>query len=96
MNIIASITSRIEASREENKQPCKNYASEARAEKAAAEMAALVAEHHGSAKQANYVVFFVESWGRWVGAIDLNEMISRKDASGGFLGLAPSKGFYTY
>ena len=39
MNIIQSVTSRIESYRKENKNPCKNYATEAAAEKAVAKIA---------------------------------------------------------
>jgi hypothetical protein len=39
-------------------------------------------------------VFFIEAWGRWVGALDYSELLSRKTARGGYIGAVP--GFYTY
>jgi hypothetical protein len=73
MNIIASLTARIEDYRATNKQPCKNYATEAAAEKATAAMAQAAADYFDMARltgtrPARYVVFYNEAWGRWVGA----------------------------
>jgi len=39
MNVIKTLTARIEAYRADNKSPCKNYATEAAAERATAKMA---------------------------------------------------------
>jgi hypothetical protein len=39
-------------------------------------------------------VFYIEAWGRWVGAIDLTELKSRCNSTGGYLGICT--GFYTY
>ena len=96
MNTIKNIEARIEKYRIDNKNPCKNYATEVAAEKAVSKMARLVADHHECKNSAEYVVFFIEAWGRWVGAINLNELIRRDEAKGGYLGFAASKGFYTY
>ena len=46
------------------------------------------------APTARYVVFFNEAWGRWVGAIDMTELLKRKNSTGGYLGVCT--GFYTY
>jgi hypothetical protein len=46
------------------------------------------------ARPARYVVFFNEAWGRWVGAIDLTELLNRPTSTGGYLGACT--GFYTY
>jgi hypothetical protein len=99
MNIITKLTARIEEYRATNKQPCKNYASEAAAEKATAKMAQEAANHFHvkpgvNAEPAHYVVFYNAAWGRWVGCIDLNELITRPSSTGGYLGFCT--GFYTY
>jgi hypothetical protein len=103
MNIIKDLTDRIEDYRCTNSQPCKNYATEAAAEKATAKMAQDAANYFSAnraqggseqAKSARYVVFYVEAWGRWVGCIDLTELLSRKSSTGGYMGFC--KGFYTF
>lgn len=98
MNLITDLTARIEERRTETKEPCKNYATQAAAEKATSKMAMDAAEYfHGAAGEAasaRYVVFFNEAWGRWVGAIDLTELLNRKSSTGGYLGFCT--GFYTY
>ena len=96
MNIIKDVINRIEKYRTTNKNPCKNYATEAAAEKATAKVAQEIAEHHDSGRPAQYVVFYVESWGRWVGAINVTELLQRQDARSGYLGFGPRKGFYTF
>ena len=97
MNIIDTLTARIEDYRTTNKQPCKNYATKIAAEKATAKMAQDAANYFSctsDAAPAQYIVFFNEAWGRWVGAIDLSELIRRKGHLGGYLGFCT--GFYTY
>jgi hypothetical protein len=99
MNIIESLTARIEEYRATNKNPCKNYATRAAAEKATAAMAQAAANYfdvqdRNDVPPARYVVFFNEAWGRWVGAIDLTELLKRKNSTGGYLGCCT--GFYTY
>jgi hypothetical protein len=99
MNIINDLTARIEEYRATNKQPCKNYATEAAAEKATAEMAQRAATYfdqqgRADARPANYVVFYNEAWGRWVGAIDLTNLLNRSNSTGGYLGFCT--GFFTY
>lgn len=95
MNIIESLTARIEEYRLTNKQPCKNYATQQSAEKATAAAAAAAGKYfdrEGAASR--YVVFFVPAWGRWVGALDYTEMFRRHTANGGYIGAIA--GFYTY
>jgi len=101
MNIITSLTARIEEYRTTNKNPCKNYASEAAAEKATAKMAQDAANYFSKtpgveARPAQYVVFYNEAWGRWVGGINMSELIQRSSSTGGYLGFCGAKGFYTY
>ena len=96
MNIIESLTNRIEHCRKENKSPCKSYATKEAAEKAAAKVAKMVGDHHMINQSANYIVFFNEAWGRWNVAIDLTGVINNPRATGGYIGLASSMGFYTF
>lgn len=99
MNIIQSLTERIEDYRTTNKNPCKNYATREAAEKATAKAAQFAAtyfdkQNRDDAPSAHYVVFYIEAWGRWVGALDYSELLKRSNNSGGYLGCCP--GFYTY
>ena len=99
MNITEALTARIEEYRSTNKNPCKNYATREAAEKATAKMAQQAAKYFDAANRddapsARYVVFFVEAWGRWVGAIDLTELLRRNNSTGGYVGVCT--GFYTY
>jgi hypothetical protein len=97
-NIIDNLIADIEDYRATNKQPCKNYATKEAAEKATAKVAQAAANYFhrfdGEAKPARYVVFFNEAWGRWVGAIDLTELLRRDSSTGGYLGFCT--GFFTY
>lgn len=99
-NIIKNLTARIEKRRTENKNACKNYATEAAANKAGAEMARIAGVQFTIMNRepvpARYVVFYVESWGRWVAAIDMTELLRRPNADGGYIGLCGHHGFYAY
>ena len=91
MNITKTLITRIEEYRATNKNPCKNYATEAAAEKATAQMAQDVAnyfhkERGVEARPAQYVVIYNEAWGRWVGAINMSELIQRSSSTGGYIG----------
>jgi len=99
MNIIDTLTARIEDRRTDTKNPCKNYSTQNAAELATARMAQVAATHFDKlgrrdAPKARYVVFFVGPWNRWVGAIDLTELLRRENSTGGYLGVCT--GFYTY
>ena len=99
MNIATTIIDRIEDYRLSNKNPCKSYATEAAAEKATAKMAQIAANHFHKeiniqARSAQYVVIYNAAWGRWIGAIGLNELTQRASSTGGFVGFCT--GFYTY
>lgn len=59
MNIIESVTNRIESYRKECKNPCKSYATKEAAEKAANNIANMVGDHHMIGQPANYVVFLM-------------------------------------
>uniref|UniRef100_A0AAU8GSE9 Uncharacterized protein n=2 Tax=Viruses TaxID=10239 RepID=A0AAU8GSE9_9VIRU len=95
-NIIKSLTARIEERLAETKNPCKNYATEAAAEKATAAVALKAAQSltmDENAKPADYVVIYIESWGRWVGCINLSEVLRRPNA-GGYVGVCGD--FFTW
>ncbi|WGN90757.1 hypothetical protein [Burkholderia phage vB_BglM_WTB] len=94
MNIIKDLTRRMIASRETNKTfPCQVYASEKNAEKAMAALAQKTATYFSrdknpeNARPANYVVFYIAEWDKWVGAINLSEVIARRESTGGYLGI---------
>lgn len=98
-NIIDTLTARIEEYRKTNKNPCKNYATKEAAEKATAKMAQAAAtyfdkEGRADAPSADYIVFYVEAWGRWVGCINLSELTRRANSTGGYLGICT--GFFVY
>jgi hypothetical protein len=95
MNIIESLIVRIEERRLDNKQPCKNYATQEAAEKATAAAAKAAGKYFDSdEKTARYVVFFIPAWNRWVGGLDYTELFRRSTANGGYIGAI--KGFYVY
>jgi hypothetical protein len=95
MNIIETLTARIEEYRATNKQPCKNYATQQAAEKALTEASKRAGVYFDKdAQPARYVVFYNEAWGRWVGAMDYTELFRRKTCLGGYVGAI--SGFYTY
>ena len=96
MNIIKTILERIESYRVENKQPCKNYATKERAEKATKEMARIAGLHFDSRTPARFIVFYNEHWDRWIGAVDMSELVSRHDSKGGYLGICSKHNFYSY
>lgn len=100
-NVIAEVTARIEEYRTTNKKPCKSYATEAAAEKAVSQVAQMAADHFAKdrsqpARSARYVVFYIQAWGRWVGAVDMSELIARSSSTGGYLGIVGREGFFTY
>ena len=92
MNIIENVIERVEAYRKTNHNPCKNYATKKSAEKATKKMAEIMGVRFDT-KPARYIVIYNEAWGRWIGAIDMSEMLSRKNTRGdsGF-----TTGFYSY
>ena len=95
MNLVENLISRIEEYRATNKQPCKNYATQAAAEKATAAAAAAAGRYFdANGKAPRYIVFLVPAWGRWVGAMDYTEMFNRSTANGGYIGAVT--GFFTY
>lgn len=97
MNTIDTLIARIESSRVTNKFPCKSYTTKEAAEKATSKMAQIAGKHFDTTKrEAEYVVIFNEAWGRWVGAVNISELIRRKESVGGYIGICSQFGFYSY
>lgn len=102
MNVIKSLIARVEEYRETNMNPCKNYATEAAAERATLAVAKRAALHFARDRSAildtvapaRYITVYIESWGRWVGAVDMTELLSRPSSTGGYLGVCGD--FFTY
>lgn len=98
MNIEATLIARIEDYRKSNKNPCKNYATKEAAEaavtKAAINCANAFTKQGVMPVMARYLVIFVPAWGRWVGCIDMGELLRRDSSTGGYLGIEP--GFYKF
>lgn len=99
MNIIKNLIERLIEARGSNKNfPCPTYSTEARAEKAVAEVALKASTHFTKPNEtvvpANHIVVFVPAWNRWVGAVDMNELIRRNTSTGGYLGIAAP--FFSY
>jgi hypothetical protein len=100
-NIVTALKNRMIEDRGTNKAfPCKTYATEAGAEKHtdAAAIAVGMALTDSFAKtgvvtQADYVVFFIPEWDRWVGAINMSALL-RQNTAGGCLIVAPE--FYKW
>lgn len=101
MNVVKTVIARIEAYRETNAKPCKSYATEAKAEKVAAELALTFANYFSAfnatdIRPCRYIVAYNEAWGRWIVAFDFTELLARKTSTGGYVGIAGDKGFFTY
>ena len=95
MNITKDLIARVEAYRETNKNPCKNYATEAAAEKVAEEAAQKIADYFEVSKPCRYVVVFNPAWGRWIIGFDMTEMLSRP-RTGGYLGIVAQMGHFSF
>lgn len=97
-NIITTLVGRIEDYRASNKNPCKNYATEDGAEKAVAAIALKAAQHFTKqgfeVTSARYIVIYCAAWGRWVGCVDMTELLARPSSTGGYIGICT--GFFTF
>lgn len=102
-NLNQDLINRVTESYRTNKRPCKMYATQAAAEKATAIAAQNVANHfygarHSNpgvnARPANWIVVFVPAAQKWVGGIQLSEVLYRSDSTGGYLGV--EMGFYKF
>ena len=99
MNILDIILYRVETARESCKEPCKSYTTKAKAEKATAKMAKDAGYYFSKlpkeeTESARYFVLYIPSWNRWIGAIDMTELIRRESHAGGYLGFC--EGFFSY
>jgi hypothetical protein len=97
MNTIKNLIARIEEYRATNANPCKNYATEQSAEKAATKMAKAIAVYYSddenTTESPSYVVFYNPAWGRWCVAFNIVKLLNKY---GGYMGYASNKGFFTY
>lgn len=102
-NLNQDLINRVTETYQTNKKPCKMYATQAAAEKATAIAAQNVANSfyaprlnnpEATAKPANWIVVFVPAAQKWVGGIQLSEVLSRPDSTGGYLGV--EMGFYKF
>lgn len=96
-NIITDLINRIEEYRATNKNPCKNYATQAAAEKAAIQVAADIKAYYSNgepgAPDAQYLVFYVPAWGRWCAAFNVIDLLNK---FGGYIGYTSNRGFFTF
>lgn len=101
MNIAKDLIARVEEYRATNKTPCKSYATEAKAEAVAKELAVKYAAHFCARRfetqePCRYIVVFNEAWGRWIVGFDFSQLLSRNTSTGGYIGIASADGFFTY
>jgi hypothetical protein len=101
MNVAKDLIARIEAYRATNAKPCKSYKTEAKAEEVAEELAVSFANYFSrfdttDIRPCRYIVVFNEAWGRWVVGFDFTELLARQSSTGGYIGVAGDKGFFTY
>lgn len=103
MNLTKHLVNKIENRLFETKNPCKLYKTEEAAEKAADKMAAQAAEHFGCKRPANYILLTINSVGkadfkgqRFAVAFDLNGLLARPEAHGGYVGIFAQAGFYNF
>lgn len=94
MNVITKLVERVEEYYETNKKPCKSYATEANAEKAAHKVVQKIADcYNDEEKLVEYIVFFVPAMGRWTVAFDISKLINKH---GGYVGVVSDMGYFTY
>jgi hypothetical protein len=55
-----------------------------------------IGEYYLTSRPARYLIVYIESMGRYIGAFDMNEMFQRHDCAGGYAGIACDAGFYTF
>ena len=89
-----TVLERITARLEETATPCKLYKSEATAERVGEKVALMAANHFQSNHPMNFVVVHVPSIDKYAVAFDMNELLNRSDAGGGYLGVCGDH--YTY
>ena len=98
-NLTADLIARIESRRAETKNPCKSYATEARANAVAEKYAQEFADYFAlseTQRPCGYIVAFDDAWQRWVIGFDLSGLLSRTTSTGGYVGCVAHAGFYSY
>ena len=91
-NLIDHLTTRILNRAAETKKPCCLYRTEAMAKQKAAEAAEFAGKMHTQGSgDAFYVVFYIEELERWTFCVDINELLRRADAVGGYIAAVSSK-----
>jgi len=94
MNVITKLVERVEEYYETNKKPCKSYASESNAEKAAHKVVEKIAKYYSDEeKMVEYVVFFVPAMQRWTVAFNTTKLINKH---GGYAGIVSDMGYFMY
>ncbi len=81
--VLERITDRLQ----ETKTPCKLYKTEEAAEKIGHKIAELAAEYFSANQPAFFNVIHIPSIDKYAVAFNLNELISRPETSGGYLGI---------
>ena len=96
MNITKNLQDRIENRLTETKTPCKLYASEATATKAADKLAKSSAEYFGASRPTNYIIVKIESVNKFAIGFDINGLLARPETHGGYVGIFGANGHYSY
>lgn len=97
MNVVKSVQNRISNRLTETKNPCKTYATYETADKIGETFAKDLGKYFDSTgKESRYIVVYIKELNRYTPAFDYSELFSRKNAIGGYVGVAANKGFYTY
>lgn len=95
MNIVESVVARIEDRLLETKNPCKLYKTKDRAEAMGKKLSEEMGRYFGT-HPAQYIVVYVPSVDRYTPAFNINEIVSRPDALGGYVGAIADKGFFQF
>ena len=66
------------------------------AERYADKLAAQAAEHFDTARPANYIIVHIARFDRFAIAFDINELVNRHDAKGGYVGIFAAAGHFSY
>ena len=96
MNIEQSIKDRIEKRLLETKTPCKFYVRKNDAIKVADKMARTSADHFDCDRPAHYLIVLVDSVKKYAIAFDINELTSRPESKGGYVGIFGAAGHYSF
>ena len=95
MNIVESVVNRIEDRLLETSNPCKLYKTSDNAENAAKKISEGMGLHFGT-HPAQYIIVYIPSVDRFTPAFNINEITTRPDCLGGYVGYASDKGFFQF